>query len=79
MKQVSIIQTADIHGNIRDYAYIAAYISALRAQDEPVIVVDCGDIFRGSILSESSGGQVTADIMNRIGYDFMVFGNDEHF
>ena len=26
MKQVFIIQTADIHSNIRDYAYIAAYI-----------------------------------------------------
>ena len=79
MKRISIIQTADIHGRIHDYPYIAAYIKQLHLSGEPVLVVDCGDIFRGHILSEFSSGLAAAEIMNTIGYDYMVFGNDEHF
>ena len=79
MKRISIIQTADIHGRIHDYPYIAAYIKQLRQSGEPVLVVDSGDIFRGHILSEFSNGLAAAEIMNTIGYDYMVFGNDEHF
>ena len=79
MKKIEIIQTADIHGTIRDYAYIAAYVNRLREQNASVLLVDCGDIFRGNILAEYSGGTIVAEIMNRIGYDFMVYGNDEHF
>lgn len=79
MKRVSIIQTADVHGRIHDFPYVAAYVKELRDAGEPVLVVDCGDIFRGHILSEFSGGGAAVEIMNTIGYDYMVFGNDEHF
>lgn len=79
MKKISIIQTADVHGKIHDFPYVAAYVKKLRQAGESVLVVDCGDIFRGHIISEISGGQAAAKIMNTIGYDYMVYGNDEHF
>ena len=60
MKKIEIIQTADIHGTIRDYAYIAAYVNRLREQNASVLLVDCGDIFRGNILAEYSGGTIVA-------------------
>lgn len=79
MKKLSIIQTADIHGRIHDFPYVAAYIDRLRKSGEPVMAVDSGDVFRGHILSEHSEGKAAAKIMSTIGYDCMVYGNDEHF
>ena len=42
-----------------------------------MIVLDAGDEFQGSLFFTTYGGQVEAEMMNRIGFDAMVFGNHE--
>lgn len=47
------------------------------AGTEPVILLDAGDQFQGSLFFTAYSGQVEAEMMNRIGFDAMALGNHE--
>lgn len=47
------------------------------AGNEPVILLDAGDQFQGSLFFTAYSGQVEAEMMNRIGFDAMALGNHE--
>ncbi|MDO5641610.1 MAG: metallophosphoesterase, partial [Paracoccus sp. (in: a-proteobacteria)] len=62
-------------------ARLAAKLAELRAEfdaaGEPVILLDAGDQFQGSLFYTTYKGKDTAEFMNRLGYDAMAVGNHE--
>lgn len=54
---------------------IAAERSALG--DAPVVVLNAGDVFQGSLFFTTYSGMAEVDMMNRLTLDAMVYGNHE--
>ncbi len=76
MSQVEKFPAGDIrHGGV---ASLAAHLKVLR-EDNPggVVLVDAGDLFQGTLLSNVTEGQVVIDAFNRLGYDAAAIGNHE--
>ena len=64
-------------GAARLFIAINGLRDPLEAAGENVIVIDAGDEFQGSLFFTTYAGQTEAEMMNRIGFDAMVFGNHE--
>jgi 5'-nucleotidase len=64
-------------GAARLYTAINGLRDELRARGENVLVLDAGDEFQGSLFFTTYEGQAEAEMMNRIGFDAMVYGNHE--
>ena len=64
-------------GAARLFTAINGLRDPLEAAGENVIVIDAGDEFQGSLFFTTYAGQTEAEMMNRIGFDAMVFGNHE--
>ncbi|WP_371059775.1 bifunctional UDP-sugar hydrolase/5'-nucleotidase [Rhodosalinus sp. 5P4] len=60
-------------------ARLAAAIEAKRAEigDAPLLVLDAGDQYQGSLFYTTYKGRVAAEMMERIGFDAMAVGNHE--
>ena len=59
-------------------AILAAHIKKIREDaDGPVVLLDAGDIFQGSALSNMLAGRPLIDMMNSLGYEAAVIGNHE--
>lgn len=60
-------------------ARLKTAVDAARAAagTDPVILLDAGDQFQGSLFFTAYSGQVEAEMMNRIGFDAMALGNHE--
>lgn len=64
-------------GAARLYTLINAMRDDLGAGGDPVLVLDAGDASQGSLFYTTYGGQVEADMLERIGFDAMAVGNHE--
>lgn len=73
-----VLYTNDVHCNIDNYPYLAAYRAELIAQGKTVITVDAGDAIQGEIIGTLTQGEAVVDLMNAVGYDYAVPGNHEH-
>lgn len=77
---VVVLYTNDVHcgvdGNI-GYAGLAAYKAEMEAAGNQVVLVDAGDAIQGEAIGTLSKGAYLMDIMNQVGYDFMIPGNHE--
>ena len=59
-------------------ARLATAVAARReAADAPVLLLDAGDQFQGSLFHTTYKGRAAAEFMNRIGFDAMAVGNHE--
>ncbi len=69
-------EAGDCFGGI---ARVAAEIERRRAEigDAPVLVLDAGDQFQGSLMYTAYKGAAEAEFMEKIGFDAMVVGNHE--
>ncbi len=89
---VTLLGTNDIHGTVEPRIHgepprsvregglplLSAYVSDVRANaTHPVMLLDAGDMYRGSFASDRFEGKPTIDAMNVIGYDAGVLGNHE--
>jgi 5'-nucleotidase len=90
--RITIVGTNDVHGWVAaqkarfprgDIVYggaatFAAYVKVLRDQNpDGVIVVDAGDLFQGTLISNLTEGSVVIEAFNQIGYDAAAIGNHE--
>lgn len=78
-KDVHIIYTSDIHGNMDgnlDYASVAQYKNELKNSGKAVVLIDGGD-FSSDGLGDMSKGTAPIELMNDIGYDIATLGNHE--
>ncbi|PWE27084.1 multifunctional 2',3'-cyclic-nucleotide 2'-phosphodiesterase/5'-nucleotidase/3'-nucleotidase [Pararhodobacter marinus] len=64
-------------GAARLYALVNQMRSAIEAEGDPVIVLDAGDASQGSLFYTTYGGEVEAELLERIGIDAMAVGNHE--
>ena len=64
-------------GAARLYTAVNELRDELEAAGENVIVLDAGDSFQGSLFFTTYSGLAEAEMMNRIGFDAMVYGNHE--
>ena len=90
--RVTIVGTNDVHGWVMGMkerfprgeiryggaATFAAYMQVLR-QDNPngVVLVDAGDLFQGTLVSNLTEGSVVIEAFNQLGYDAAAIGNHE--
>jgi 5'-nucleotidase len=91
--RLTIVGTNDVHGHVfpqtgklRDgtpveqggVAIFAGYLQNIRA-DNPkgVILLDAGDLFQGTLVSNLTEGAVVVEAMNYLGYNAVAVGNHE--
>ncbi len=78
-KTISILHTNDIHSNIDKLPKQMTAIKAARKKNkcESTLLVDAGDVISGSIFTQEFEGQVDAELLNLMEYDYITFGNHE--
>jgi 2',3'-cyclic-nucleotide 2'-phosphodiesterase (5'-nucleotidase family) len=79
---IVILYTNDVHCAVDDnigYAGLAAYEKEMAAEygADYVTLVDAGDAVQGGPIGTLSKGSFIVDIMNKVGYDVVTFGNHE--
>ena len=74
-----IIHTGDIHGQIlpRNGVGGMAELATLIREAKPDLILDSGDMFTGTMLSDEFEGRLLIEIMNGIGYAAAALGNHE--
>jgi 5'-nucleotidase len=92
-KKVRIIALTDFHGALEatvtktkdnldvrsgGAAMLASYVDKVRNQDTiPSIVIDAGDLFQGSLVSNTVEGRPVVDFYNYLGLDAAAIGNHD--
>jgi 5'-nucleotidase len=76
---VVLMHTNDIHGHVlpENGAGGLAVIAAIVKQQHPDILLDAGDMFTGSLVSDAFYGESVMAMMNRMGYRASILGNHE--
>ena len=72
-----ILHTNDVHGNIKEYAKVAAMKDDYKAQGAQVILADAGDYSQGTVYVSLEKGKNAVTMMNLAGYDVATIGNHE--
>lgn len=78
--KLMLLHTNDIHSHFEAASRIAAYVDLVRSSvgDEHLLVLDCGDFLdRVSLETEGTDGFVNRSLLERIGYDAVLIGNNE--
>ena len=85
---IVILHTNDFHGAVEPavqgstqsggLANLAGLIDQVRAENPGrTLLLDAGDTFQGTYVSNSTQGEVVMDAMNALGYDAWTLGNHE--
>lgn len=93
-EQITILATNDIHGGLEasyekkegplgGMAHWAGVVNAIRAgrREAPrsdVFVLDAGDQFQGTLVSNTNEGRLMLDAMIKVGYDAVIPGNHDY-
>ena len=76
---VVLMHTNDIHGHVLPEKGEGglAVIAAIVKQQHPDILLDAGDMFTGTLVSDTFYGESVMAVMNRMGYRASILGNHE--
>jgi 5'-nucleotidase len=88
---VEIVGTSDVHGHVAQekwsvggharegggLALLGGYLKILRQRSNPVLLLDSGDLFQGTLESNISHGRAVIAGYNALGYQAAVLGNHE--
>ncbi|MFZ5351909.1 MAG: 5'-nucleotidase C-terminal domain-containing protein [Bacillota bacterium] len=84
LKRIDVLSTNDFHGAVEGSssnpgaAKLAAYVNYYKAMNpNGTLVLDGGDAFQGTPISNVHRGKPVVEMMGAIGYDAMVVGNHE--
>ena len=72
---VDVYAINDFHGAVEKMPRIAGYLAKRKA--EGAIILNSGDMFQGSMESNSNFGKLLTDCMQEAGFDEMTYGNHE--
>jgi 5'-nucleotidase len=75
-RTLTIIGTSDLHGHVERLPLLGGYVGALRAKRQ-VLLLDGGDLFQGTIISNRAEGAPVVRAMNALGYVASAVGNHE--
>ncbi len=78
-KIITFLHSNDMHSNVENIARQASVIEQIRLQNQQIktILVDSGDVLAGSIYNQMFGGKVEAELLTKLKYDYLTFGNHE--
>lgn len=88
-RTISIFHTTDLHGNIvptKNYqnvpnlggiARCATCIEQWRQENPHSLLIDCGDVYQGTVVSTASKGNLFMQLFNHMKYDAWVLGNHD--
>lgn len=79
-KVITVVGTNDLHGRVRSLPLFGGYVDrirALRATDGGVLLVDGGDMFQGTLESNTNEGAAVVEAYNVLGYAAAAVGNHE--
>lgn len=77
---LSIVGTNDLHGHVEKLPWFGGYVHNLRkarARDGGVLLLDAGDMFQGTLVSNLREGEVVVEAYNQLGYAAAAIGNHE--
>ena len=88
LKKLTILHSNDMHGDFLPKTdadgnetgglpRLSGYINQVREQEDNVLYVNAGDMFRGSIIDSEYAGLSTIDLMNVLRPDATTVGNHE--
>ena len=75
-RELSIVGTNDLHGKLEALPFLAGYLENVRAE-RPVVLVDAGDLFQGTLASNLDQGAMVIEAYGAIGYHAAALGNHE--
>lgn len=76
--EITVAGTSDLHGRLSTLPYLAGYVGVLRARNPGgVVLVDAGDMFQGTLESNTNEGAAVVDAYEALGYDAVAIGNHE--
>lgn len=67
----------DFHGVTDKMSTVAGYLEQVKYKNENVVLINSGDMFQGSMESNSNWGNLLSDCMDAVGFDSMTLGNHE--
>ena len=86
-RKLTILHSNDLHGdfleeeigelNVGGVSMLSGYISKVREDEDNVIYVIAGDMFRGSVIDSEFKGLSTIELMNLVSPDIVTIGNHE--
>ena len=82
--KLSFFLTNDVHGHIENMALMGGFVKELRDREEyksgkaGLLVLDSGDQFQGTLISDYDEGKTVFKIFNEIGYDAIIPGNHDY-
>ena len=86
-RHLTILHSNDLHGDFLPQEkngvttgginYLAGYVKKVRSEEENVLYVNAGDMFRGSVIDAEYRGLSTIDLMNSLSPDVSTIGNHE--
>lgn len=79
-KDVMVLFTSDVHCGVDQnfgYAGLQAAKKLVEAAGNHMLLVDDGDSIQGEPMGLLSGGQISIELMNALGYDVAIPGNHE--
>jgi 5'-nucleotidase len=77
---LTILGTSDLHGHVEHLALFAGYVARVRAdraRDGGVVLLDAGDLFQGTLESNTAEGAPVIAAFNALGYTAATIGNHE--
>jgi 2',3'-cyclic-nucleotide 2'-phosphodiesterase (5'-nucleotidase family) len=78
---ISVVSTNDVHGRIWQLPLFGGFLQNLRAARQRdgggVLLLDAGDIFQGTLESNSTEGAAMIRAYRALGYDAAALGNHE--
>lgn len=83
IKVINLLTTNDFHGSLKGgyeagAAKLKGYMDYYKSRNAAgTLILNAGDTFQGSPMSNLSFGQPVVEIMNEIGYDATAIGNHE--
>ena len=78
---LSVVSVNDLHGHVEALPAFAGYVGNLRAARKKdkgaVLLVDAGDTFQGTLVSNLVEGRSVVDAYNKLKFDALAIGNHE--
>lgn len=78
--KLTLLHTNDIHSHFDEASRVAAYVADVRKRvgEDRLLLLDCGDFLdRFAFETEGTHGLVNRALLERIGYDAVLIGNNE--
>ncbi len=67
----------DFHGEVDKLSTVAGYLSEVKYNNENTVLLNSGDMFQGSMESNSNYGSLLTQCMDDVGFDAFTYGNHE--